>query len=468
MKSKLSFKKILIPKLDIPKIKCYLNFLFFTFLVTSCVKETTSTTGSGGTQIIVSAPVVQVSAITSTSFTASWAIVNGADKYALYVATDNQFTQLLTGYNPLILAGVTATLNNLTAGTTYYVKVKALQGSNESVFSNTVMVNTIAKQWVVTTFAGTLSSTTGYADGVGTQAKFNFPSGIAIDAADNLYVVDGGTRVRKITATGTVTTFCGTGVLGNIDGAATTAQLDASSIAYDASTSSLYVDGTNCIRKINASGTITTVAGNTNIAGVVDGQGTTARLYGVNCITTDASGNLYIYEFGNNTGISDAIRKLSPSGYLSTIKTPFNLSTGYSRGMVYYNGYLYLLNPWAFSVLKVSLTGTSTLFAGQPSINGSYLDGDISIAKFGFLQGITVDASGNFYISDILNKLIRKISNNIVTTFAGALYGNGSSIYEGPALSVRILNPSGLVVDSKGNIFFLDTDYNCIRKISYQ
>jgi sugar lactone lactonase YvrE len=152
----------------------------------------------------------------------------------------------------------------------------------------------------VTTLAG--SGTAGYLDGTGTAAQFNQPSGIAIDSTGVVYVADcENHRIRKVTSSGVVTTFAGSGIAGYLDGTGTAAQFDnPCGVAIDTTTDTIYVaDGlNNRIRKITPSGVVTTLAG-TGVAGFVDGTGTVAQFSFPIGMTFDNAGNLYVADTSN-------------------------------------------------------------------------------------------------------------------------------------------------------------------------
>ncbi len=156
------------------------------------------------------------------------------------------------------------------------------------------VVRKITPGGVVTTLAG---STQGYAEGTGTAAQFNNPVGLTVDRAGNVYVADEyNQRIRKITPLGVVTTFAGTGTIGDTDGAGTSAQFNyPRDVAVD-SEGNLYVadNGSNRIRFISPTGTVSTYAGRSYGYGSADGNDTTATFGHPSGITIDDSWNLYI------------------------------------------------------------------------------------------------------------------------------------------------------------------------------
>ena len=131
----------------------------------------------------------------------------------------------------------------------------------------------ITPQGVVTTLAG-MAGIAGGADGIGTAASFNYPFGIAIDDAGNLYVTDSGNTIRRITPSGAVTTLAGTaGVTGSADGTGPAAQFNQpQGIAVDGAGNAYVADtGNNTVRKITPSGVVTTIVGQAGRAGFVAG-----------------------------------------------------------------------------------------------------------------------------------------------------------------------------------------------------
>lgn len=191
--------------------------------------------------------------------------------------------------------------------------------------NNRIRKITIASPFTVTTLAG---STAGMTNGTGTGAQFNQPTAIAVDATGNVYVADkANNQIRKVTSAGVVTLFAGnsSGTAGSADGTGSAAFFNApTGITVDAS-GNIYVydSGTDLLRHITAAGVVTTIAGSGS--GFVEGAGITAKFNGAGLIT-DASNNIYMADFGNN-----AIRKVTATPSFSVspaLPTGLSLNTG--------------------------------------------------------------------------------------------------------------------------------------------
>jgi len=170
----------------------------------------------------------------------------------------------------------------------------------------------------VTTFAGSTSGASGSRNGTGTGALFTFPEGVAVDSGGNIYVADTENNlIRKITSAGVVTTLAGkAGVTGFADGTGTNATFNfPSAVALD-SANNVYVadSNNNAIRKITPGGAVTTLAGTAPLQGVADGTGAFARFNFPSGLTVDAGGNIFVADTNNN-----AIRKITPAGVVTTL-----------------------------------------------------------------------------------------------------------------------------------------------------
>ena len=224
--------------------------------------------------------------------------------------------------------------------------------------------------------------------------------------------------------------------------------------------------------------TITTLAGLASTSGSVDATGGAARFTHTMGIAVDSVGNVYVTDMDNHT-----IRKITQSGVVTTLAgspgvsgsadgtgsaARFNCPVGLAIDAL---GNLYVGDTNNCTIRKVTPAGVVTTLAGSPGVSGS-ADGSGSSARFAGCpskdfprMGIAVDNSGNVYVADTNNQTIRKISSTgVVSTLAGSIGVAGN--VDGSGSSARFNNPSGLAVDSSGNVYVADLYNHTIRKIS--
>ncbi|WP_184338483.1 NHL domain-containing protein, partial [Prosthecobacter vanneervenii] len=158
----------------------------------------------------------------------------------------------------------------------------------------------------------------GSADGTGSAARFNNPSGVAVDSAGNVYVADGdNSTIRKVTAAGVVNTLAGSaGETGSTDGTGSAARFFyPNGVAVDSEGSVYVSDGdSNTIRKVTAAGVVSTLAGSAGVSGSADGTGSAARFNNPTGVMVDSAGNVYVADQFNHT-----IRMVTSAGVVSTI-----------------------------------------------------------------------------------------------------------------------------------------------------
>jgi sugar lactone lactonase YvrE len=193
--------------------------------------------------------------------------------------------------------------------------------------SNTYSIKKVTPDGVVTaTLAG--NGTRGYVDGPGSTAEFNSPNGLAVDANNNVYVADTNYHViRKITPAGVVSTFAGSGgSSGFIDGAGSAARFNTpTGIAVDGNGNLFVADwGNNAIREISPTGSVTTLAGN-GTAGYHDGTGPGAEFNKPDGVSVDASGIVYVTDYWNHV-----IRAITPGRVVTTLAG--NGTSGFLNG----------------------------------------------------------------------------------------------------------------------------------------
>jgi len=339
---------------------------------------------------------------------------------------------------------------------------------------NNQTIRKVTPAGVVTTFAGK-PEVLGSADGAGTAARFQDPSGVATDGAGNLYVADSGNNtIRKITPNGVVSTFAGTaGMTGSADGIGAAARFaDPSGVATD-SAGNIYVadSGNSTIRKITAAGVVSTLAGTAGVVGSADGIGAAASFNNPVGVAADGAGNLYVTDILNFT-----IRKITPPGVVTTLAgTPgvkgstdgaglaasFDTPHGIAADSA---GNIYVSDSDADTIRELTPAGVVTTLAGTAGAAGS-ADGTGAAARFSGPSGVASDMAGNLYVADSLNNLMRKITPTaIVTTLAGQAGVNGSA--DGTGIAAQFYYPAGIATDSIGNVYVADTINDTIRKIT--
>ncbi|HEX6792787.1 MAG TPA: hypothetical protein VF304_02965 [Casimicrobiaceae bacterium] len=343
-------------------------------------------------------------------------------------------------------------------------------------------IRKISPASVVTTFAGT-PGVSSRQDGRGPAAGFNTPRGLAIDATGRVYVADSANqRIRTITPDGVVSTLAGTGELGGeVDGPAATAQFnEPTGIAVDATGNVYVADQGNfqtpggTIRKISPAGEVTTLAGTAGVTGAADGVGAAASFNFVGGLAVDAAGDLFAADLANNE-----VRKITATGVVTTVAgTPpppvFHGCTsadgvGADARFCYpgaiaadRSGNLYVADTFNDTIRKITPAGVVSTVAGQPGVFGAR-DGVATSATFNGPSGIAVDADGTIYVADISSHLIRKISPaGMVSTLAGADWEDGVPGFGGRPGS----RPTALVVDGAGTVYVVDVGMDTVRKVS--
>jgi len=386
----------------------------------------------------------------------------------------------------------------------------------------------------ISTFAGT--GTSGYSGdgGAATSAKLSYPWGIEVDPSGNVYIGDyGNYLIRKVDTNGNISTFAGTGASGysGDGGAATSATFKnpENTLWYN---NNLYIPDSKALRKIDSSGNISTIAGGdgkvyngdnilastarinlprnmwmdkndnlyfadqtadrirkidangiiTTVAGTGvggfsgdGGAATSAQMNDPRGVTGDNAGNLYISDQSNSrirkvdsNGIMSTVAGTGESGYSGDGGAGTSAQIAFPYALTMYGGDLYFaeINNHVIRKLDVDGDGTISTVAGNGTEGFSGDDGAATSATLAMPGAADFDSQGNMYIADLTNNRIRKVdTNGIITTVAGT----GTSGYSGDggdAASAIISSPINLIVDKADNILFVQWSSNpAIRKI---
>jgi len=323
-----------------------------------------------------------------------------------------------------------------------------------------------------------------YGDGnLATASGIFLPGGIVVDGAGNLYIADSGNnRIRRVDAvTGLISTIAGTGVPGMAgdNGPAIAAEVNnPTGIAMDGA-GNLYIadSSNNCVRMLSAAtGKLSTIAG-TGVLGYAGdgGLATAAQLNSPNGLAFDAAGNLYISDTSNGR-----VRKVDASGIITTVAgngTFAYSGDGHAATAASMNfpwgitasptGDLYIADLYDHAVRKVNSSGVISTVAGS-GIQGFLGDGGSALhAQLSNPAGVVLDPAGNLYIADSGNSRIRKV--NAVTGNISTIAGSGSQTMNGdagPADQAGLYGPYALAIDSSANLYIADMFHNRVRMVT--
>jgi kumamolisin len=273
-----------------------------------------------------------------------------------------------------------------------------------------------------------------------------------------------------------VTTLAGVaGTTGSSNGTGSAALFNfPGGIALDNSGNIVVADTNNdTIRKVTPAGVVSTIAGSAGLAGSTNATGSAARFNAPSNVTVDSSGNIYVADANNN-----AIRKITSAGVVSTLagragRTGSTNGTGTNARFnaplgvaVDSSGNVFVADANNNLIRKITSAGAVTTFAGGggSTLSGS-TDGTGTNARFNFPVDVAVDSGGNVYVADTNNDTIREITPaGVVTTIAGAAGISGSN--DGVGTGARFNSPSGVRLDAAGNVYIADTNNHTIRRLT--
>jgi hypothetical protein len=345
----------------------------------------------------------------------------------------------------------------------------------------------------ITTVAGTGRQAGFSGDGgPATNAVMLQPSGVATDGAGDIFIADqGNSRIRKVNTNGIINTIAGGGSSFGDGGPATNAGLNL--VAYYIMSGTLYIvpsgiavdphgnvyiadSGNSRIRKVDTNGFINTIAGTNNYGFSGDGGlAVNAKLKSPSGMAVDSSGNIYFSDEGN-----DVIRKVDVNGIITTIAG--NGSIGYSGDggaatnasfnhpyglAVDGSGNVFIADEGNNVIRKVGVNGIITTLAGNGSAGYAGDGGVATNASLSQPYGVSVDAYDDVFIADYANTRIRMVGpNETITTVAGSGIG-GNTGDGGVATNADLFEPVGVGLDAIGNLFIVMDYYCAIRKVAF-
>ena len=346
--------------------------------------------------------------------------------------------------------------------------------------ASTGIINTIAGSTAIVSNAIVVAF--GYSgDGASAiLAELAGPAGVSIDSSGNLYIATyADNRIRVVnTTSGIINTYAGNSGYGfaGDGGPALKAQLSSPhGIGLDTSGNLYLADRwNNRIRKI-VSGNITTIIGNGQASFGGDfGAATSAQLSYPDGVAVDQTGNVYIADMLNNR-----VRMVSPTGTIITYAgngVPGFVGDGGAATSAELNapaglavdssGNLYIADSNNAVVRKVTPQGTISTVAGSGTEGFSGDGGAATKAALMAPLGVAVDSSGNLYIADYYG-WIREV--NASTGVISTLAGNGTNGYSGdggPATAAQFYNPTAVAVDTSGNVYVADSNNGAVRMIA--
>ena len=326
----------------------------------------------------------------------------------------------------------------------------------------------------VTTIAGG-GGTSGFADGNGPDARFRKLSGIAVGPDDTIYVADAGNqRIRMVRQSPgsdvwAVSTLAGNGTAGFADGAAASAMFNNPQGVAVGPGGVVYVADTanNRIRRIAGDGTVTTLAGD-GTPGLQNGAGSQARFNAPQGVAADGGGNVYVADTGNS-----ALRKIDAAGTVTSLAGDGSIGSNDSPGARFdglvgiavegQNIYVYIADSGNHRLRRLDVAGSVITVIGAER---GFKDGSAAQARFAEPSGVVIDSNGQIVVADAVNSLIRSVEPNGSNQAVSTLAGTGvRGLTDGAGNVARFFTPRGLAISNSSAIIVADTGNHVLRRL---
>ena len=323
-------------------------------------------------------------------------------------------------------------------------------------------IRRLTRDGVVTTFAGTAGQR-GTTSATGAAARFNFPTGLALDRDGNLYVADASNDcIRRITSAAVVSVYAGSAdVRGSANGTGTAARFYSPFGITLAPSGDLYVADTlnHTVRRISPTQVVTNYAGPGGGFGNVDATGAAARFNYPQGLALESDDSILIADWRNN-----AIRRVTPDGVVTTrnsFTSPYGIAVG--------GGVIAVSERTRHFIRVFSLTSSGFADLGTTGQSGA-TDGTAAATLFNQPYGVTLDSVGRLFVADTGNHTIRLLGATSATsgvvslTVAGQAGVSGAT--NGAGTAARFTSPRGIAFDRAGVGYIADSGSHTIRRIA--
>lgn len=321
----------------------------------------------------------------------------------------------------------------------------AISNPAGTVYSDAALLTVAANVRVVAGATGGV----GFAEGLGSLARFGPLWGLVAAPNGDIFVADHDNQViRRVGRDGKNSVYAGkVGVQSVTEGALAETRLTMPEHLTIDGAGNLYVSEQCSVRKISADGVSSRVAGYPHQCGFVDGQGSAARFDYILGLAADVSGNVYVSDAGSN----QALRKISPTGLVSTVTRKLNVLGGLTLDA---SGKVLLIANSA--IFRVDDDGEATLFAGRAGEPANTEGHRLADGRLSYPQSLAFDRQGNLFVTEY-SRIVRIDTAGMVLSAAGFGYNPDPASRDGRGPAATIQGASGITLLPDGVLAFVDT-----------